>query len=635
MSGPSPRFRRVAGAALLALAALAAASVPAWRAFVGWARDTGRLAAWANSRPERLRITWRRLESPWPGRLEVEGLRVAGRTQRLAWEVTAEQVTASIAPLPLAARELRFTGVRARGVAVHSVRFALAERPGAAERLPAIAGFAGPAPPPPPTPLLPWSFSFHRLEVADFHDLWVDDRRYRGAASARGGFEIRRRALAEVLASRVEFRDVTLAAGAHEVARSLAGVLDFHVLPWHYRGAPAADVVRRFEGALRLSGEVEPDEALAYLFGSWPWLEIETEPSRIEADLHLRRGGFAPGSRLVLSSALETLRFLDFEARGRARLEARVEGGWPGHATVVSTLRLDGWRLGRPGEPPFLVGDGLRVEARADEPEVDRAPRAAGLELDLGEALVPDLRFLNDSIPAASNAAIESGSAKVTGSLRFAAAPTAGEGTITVRAPAFALRLGDEAWSGDVEADLRLSEPAFAPASFALTGSRVVLRDLVAPARAGAPAAGTAPRWWGELSLPEGRIVLARPFRTSGRFAARLADSRPLVALYELHRDLSDWAARLLTVEGVTIGGRYDWRPGRLVLDDLLAPMPHGEVRGQLDLGRAERSGRLLVTWRAFAVGLELAPEGRRLHLMGARAWYAAEGGVPGAAATP
>ena len=505
---------------------------------------------------------------------------------------------------------------------------------GAADRTPVVAGFDQPAPEALPPSRLPWSFSFHDLEVADFHELWVDDRRYRGSASGRGGFELRRRALAEVLVSGLEFHDVTLRAGEHEIARDVTGSLGFRVLPWRYRGASALEVARRFEGDLRLTGQVAPDQALAYLFEPWPWLEVATEPSRIEADLRIHRAGFAPGSRLELTSAVETLRFLGFEARGRATLSARVDGVWPGHASVRSTLRLDGWRLGRPGEPPFLLGDGLRVEAHADQPRVDHAPLAAELALDLGEATLPDLRFLNESIPTAAGVAVENGSARVTGALRFATGAAGGEGSLAVRAPGLALRVGADVWSGNVEADLRLSEPAFAPASFALTGSRVVLRDLVAPARDGAPAAGPSPRWWGELSLPEGRIVLARPFRTSGRFAARLADSRPLVALYELHRDLSDWAARLLTVEGVTIGGRYDWSPGRLALDDLLAPMPHGEVRGRLELGRAERSGRLLATWRAFAVGLELTPAGRRLHLLGARAWYA-EDRAPGAARAP
>ena len=77
-----------------------------------------------------------------------------------------------------------------------------------------------------------------------------------------------------------------------------------------------------------------------------------------------RRATFTPGSRLDLDGAVRALRFLGFEAHGRAALSARIEGRWPGTARLDTTLRLDGWQLGRPEARPLLFGDGLAVDVQ-------------------------------------------------------------------------------------------------------------------------------------------------------------------------------------------------------------------------------------------------------------------------------
>jgi hypothetical protein len=45
-------------------------------------------------------------------------------------------------------------------------------------------------------------------------------------------------------------------------------------------------------------------------------------------------------------------------------------------------------------------------------------------------------------------------------------------------------------------------------------------------------------------------------------------------------------------------------------------------MRATMALERARRVGKLLLTWRRLAVGVELAPDGRHLHLRDVREWY-------------
>ena len=620
MAPASRRTRIALGTLAVLLGAALAGSVPAWRhVFAQWERD-GRLASWANRRADRLRISWHAARSPWPGRLEVDGLRVAGRSDRLAWEITADRATGYLSPLGLLFRELGFTAIRAQGVEIRVSRFAVAAagRPGSGEH-PRIAGFETPAPAPRPGGAHAWSFSFRDLELRSVRELWVDDRHYTGEAEAHGGLEIQRRTTAEVLPSRLSWAHLRLVADGLTVADEVGGEADLRIHPWRYRGAGLAEVAPRVEGRIRLSGRIEPDEVIHYLFGSWPWLTIESRPSRLDATLRVSRGEFGAGSRLRLDSPGGRVRFLGFEARGDGRLEARVNAALGGPARLESRLDLTDWELGRPGEAPVVTGRGLAFVARAEHPRDDGPPHGIDLSLDLGDATVPDLRFLNELIPGAAGVVVESGAATIDGKLRFDTDERSGAGSVHVRSSPIALSAGGRRLAGDVDVQLHLADPTFSPPAFSVDGSRVSFHGGAATS---VPPDPTAKSWWGELSLPSGRIDLSRPFGASGRFDARLADTRPLVALYEMRRDLPGWAERLLTLEGVSATGDFTWSPGRLRIDDALAPLPNGQLRATLDLDRTERTGRLLLVWRRLAVGLELAPDGRHLHLAGAREWY-------------
>ena len=284
----------------------------------------------------------------------------------------------------------------------------------------------------------------------------------------------------------------------------------------------------------------------------------------------MRRATFTPGSRLDLDGAVRALRFLGFEAHGRAALSARIEGRWPGTARLDTTLRLDGWQLGRPEARPLLFGDGLLLGARTGLPRVDRRPEGAELEVDLGSARLPDLTFLDEMIPATAGLRVVGGSARLGGRLRFGVKrgdgrEFEGDGRLNLRADDVALRVGEDRWTGDLTADLHLSDPAFEPVSFALDGSRFLLNDLVVIDHDAGEKETVGRDWWGELCR-RGRIDFSQPAAARGRFTARLADSRPLVALYEMQRDLP--ACDAAADRAGTLSGRFGRMPGRLRLND-------------------------------------------------------------------
>jgi hypothetical protein len=337
----------------------------------------------------------------------------------------------------------------------------------------------------------------------------------------------------------------------------------------------------------------------------------------VELVLVVDRGRLRAGSRLSAALAEPRLAAFGFAARGSAALDARVAGERD-RERLASRLVLSRFTLAREGEAPLFAGAGLAIDAALDAPRLDRPPAAAALTVDLGRGRADDLRFVNELVPASAGVEVERGALELAGALRFAAADRTGAGEIALRGERIQLLVRGQRLAADVALDLRLARPDFAAGSFALDGSKVALTRVSAATSAG----GAVESWWGEGELVSGRVTLRRPFASAGELRARCADTRPVVAFYELKRDLPGWAERALLVENVALAGRYRAAPGRLTLRDVRIPFSHGEARAEADLARARRRARLLLTWRQFDFGVELDGAERDLHFVRARDWF-------------
>lgn len=620
MSGRS-RWLRGVGISLLLLGALFVCATLGWRWAFAAVRDDGRLSEWVNRRPERLRIEWRAVESRWPGRLEVEGLRIAGRTERRLWELTAEHVEGSLAPSPLLRRELRFDRIRARGVVFRATGREERELPaGAMARLPqgerpSISGFPN-LPLPLPSGNAPWSYVFRDARLEQVRQIWIDDRILVGDLSAYVGFELRRRRTATIYPSTLELRGAEARVGGELFAHDLEGRLRVSTSAYEYRGAEIGRVIGAAVAELDLTGDLEADPFVDALLAPWPTLEIDSGAVHLDGRIRLHHGRLAPGTAIDLREPRQRIRFVGFEARGDATLRAEVRGG--AAPTLATTVTLGQWELGRPDEAPLLLGEGLRVTSEARQPAWGARPEPIGLTIDLGSGRLPDLRFLNDYLPPAAETSVESGQATLRGNLRIAGSADDGDGEIAVRAERLRLDARGQRLEGRLEADLRLSRPDLAGRSFSLAETRLSLRDMVAKTSTGDRVSG----WWGEVRLSDAHVSMDRPVRLAGAFRARLADTRPLVAFYEVKRDLPGWAERLLTLEGVSASGAFDWAPGRFELQRSEVPLPRGEIKTRFLLEKEHRLGKLLARWRRLSVGLEIDGAAHRLRLRNASEWY-------------
>ncbi len=623
-SGPSSaKARRWIFGSIAGLICGAALAILGWRWGFERARDSGWLDQFVNRRADRLSVSWQEVESQFPGYLVARGLEIRGRTERRAWLIKLEELRGWFNPLRLARREIAFRNVDTRGLRVTVRSFDPADSDQWLRRLPRgpapdLHGLELAPPRPLPAPKHPWGVHIERVRVEGPTELSMDGLELNGHLEANLGFRRIRREKLEVFPSTFRFRQFEIRGGTTLLAWNLAGQLRLESEPYPYRGAHFGDFLRASSVHLELkSGAGDGATVAQALLSPWPWVTVETGSSQLRGTMIWNRGVLQPPTDLAFSFAALQLRLLGFQVAGEA--ETRMVVVEPS-GTLKTQVRLavPNWHLGRPGGSRLAEGNKLEIQGETGELVWGSQPTPQQITVDLGKAHVPDLTVLNEYLPGATGFSIESGSGQLEGTISIAGSLPQSSGWILVEGRSLRFAIRNDRVHGTLRLELQMSHPTLDPPSFELRGSKIVVSGL----QLHEETVPFEPTWWGELFVEEGRLSLSDPAALSGTFIAKAADTSPLVALYELKRDLPHWLERLLTVRNPTARVRLDWRPGQLQIQDARLVLAEGELRGRLLLQGRTRNGRLLAQWRRLRLGVELENEQRRLRLRDLDRWF-------------
>ena len=100
----------------------------------------------------------------------------------------------------------------------------------------------------------------------------------------------------------------------------------------------------------------------------------------------------------------------------------------------------------------------------------------------------------------------------------------------------------------------------------------------------------------------------------------------PFIGLFETRRNLPRWVERLLTVHDLQAESGFAYADETFTLDEFSMPFKKATIRARVRFGAEHKTGILLVGWRKLGLGLRFDDERRRLKLLRARDWYAAQG---------
>lgn len=262
-----------------------------------------------NRKPERFQAQWAWVMSLYPGHIHASGVAMGGRASAAAWHVQATSAHGRIMLLPLLRRELRFGRIRADDVVLVTDR-------GRRDPAPVATASAGRR--------TPWTLRFDGIETDTLVRLQFDRWRFEGGGEARFGMvKMLGGGTLEVFPSQLRMPSATIRHGDRTVLRAGRIALDF-TLPPH---TPAAVRGRRkvaiADARLSMHGQVPGAVIVEDGDGRLSW-RFDGAPGRLDAELTLREGALAPGSRLRVLAPLHVEAQGQRDRRYRLRVAADV-----------------------------------------------------------------------------------------------------------------------------------------------------------------------------------------------------------------------------------------------------------------------------------------------------------------------
>ena len=545
----------------------------------------------------RTSLDWQGGRSWRPGRIEIEGFRLEGKTPRGRWRLEVDRAELRHQLKPLLGRAFIASVVEARGATFSWTSFdEPIELPPRKER-------SGPG----------WRLAFPNIKIDGVRRLAFDDNEVDAAArpgSASGAFELVIRDKVTVPRFKLAIDDAVIDRENEALARLKEFRLQGQLEPFNPREQRGVAVLRFATADVVLRSEAWNLSSLSNFFRGLP-VRVDGRGA-LDAQLRVEQGVLSPTSQLDVRNARLRIDYLDYQARGTGSL--RLEGDAERqHSTLTATL--DAYKFGHLGEPPHvegelltLVGSGPPLDLADPEPQF----RAA---IHVPDARVPDFAVFDEAIPTGVPLRLRAGEGRMDLQLSLDPQALSVAGRVELKGEALEAEIHGEAVSGRLHLQAELDKGEIDTRRFDLGHVSLDLDQVEATGLSD---------WWARLQIEGGEVTLDRPLRVSGRTAAVLRDATPLAALISDRRRTVAWLHRLLEEKGVRASADLKLRAEDLRLDDIdVASGRRARARGDLLLADDEITGLLLVELGRLAAAAELLPRGERdLKLRGARKWF-------------
>lgn len=562
--------------------------------------------------PDTFRIAFR----AWtlvPGIVHVRDLRVQGQDRYVQWEVTIPSARAKVDLGALASQRLRIE--RGSGADV-AFRLRARREQGAPEamlaHLPEIAGMGAPIRDDARFPLRPrmphpWWLEFDELDF-DVKELWVDEVRYVGSASARGDWKIKPDHAIEVHPARVEFHDGALTHRGAPAAGQVRGVVTASLHAFDPRAVRGASILEFLDADTDLVLSGVPPELLTAMSEV---VALTGPGAEVHLETRVAGGVLQDGSAIRFS--LEDARATVGELDVRGALEAEI-------VAPAGTERLD-WSAAAKGVSvsASAVGRGKLVHAGALSIRTDssgRDLRALTLpqkgSLELSNATVPDVRRWDAFIPTPLELKLEGGKATARLKLAMDFAKGSVSGAFGFSARELKVRQGEREFQGNLDLDLRLRgltrhRVRIDGTSLALTQMRLV---------------GTGGKLWSaRAAVKTGALDLRRRELFKGEVSGSLTNGKPLVKSFLSDLGAPRWTHGL-SPNHVKVRSQVSLGKGLFAFADTSADIGRATLLATGHLSPGDTHAAAHLSMGALKLGVELEGGKPDLKAFASRGWY-------------
>ncbi|MFQ5755797.1 MAG: hypothetical protein ACE5H7_06835 [Acidiferrobacterales bacterium] len=377
------------------------------------------------------------------------------------------------------------------------------------------------------------------------------------------------------------------------------------------------DGLRAVSGSVRVSGQFPGLQFLKTYFRKAPWLDINGA-GQLDADLRVRKGVLAPGSRLTVNANALRADFLDYSVKGAGRVRGRVARKGNNSFSEV-TVSLDDFQQAHADfDQPYIFGTGFSVTGVSTELDLTDPFTDLKVALDLPESDLPHFGVYNAYVPPDSCIFIHQGSGRLRSHFDFDAKTESASGAIVLNAGRVIVQFSNMTMAGDLKVHARLKNGDMKTRTFDMSGTKVEFRN----AYIGTAKIGTDTTWWAEFGVPKGKGSFTTPAQLDARIEMRLRDTRPVVVFLAQKKGIVRWFKNMLTVKD--INGRADLRMNgdAIEVEGIEMTGDQLQVLGNLDIFRNEFAGILYARLQNWQVGFELKQGRKKIKLSKAKPWF-------------
>lgn len=581
-----------------------------------------------NTRPERLRLTY---DVAWmlaPGKVHVRGLSIRQQSMRDQWLLVVDRAVVHIDLWSLVDRRFRITQAQASGA---SFRWRGRADVGTGSPAPGEPTIEGLTNPPDPTPeslyplAQPWRVELENLDIQEVREIWFGEYLFSGDVAVSGSMIVQARTWLEAESVKMTVNDGQLMRGEELLVSAVHGDITFDLVGSEPKEMVGRSLLGAMSGTVALKARVQGLRFLEYYLASAHWFDLRGGEGAIALDLLLEDGTFRSGSQVEVEMANLAARIQTYTVVGDGKVLASVsdEGGLPQTTVRVDLFDVEIREQG--AESPLVKGPEFHLKATTPDVAIDRPFTTLSVELDLPQAQIPDLSLFQAYLPHGLGLAVRSGTGTIQGHMRVSSEQGDCEGEARVNARDMVVSLDTVRMMADVNVVGRVVHGNLGTGEYDISGSSVELRGVKVLSGSDARDGKDDSRdWWAVMTLPQGSVAVGAPTFLKGRLALECRDTVPFVTIFSARSKLPGWVRGLLRarpVKGsawVSIGDHY------MRVSDM--KLTAGKFRVQLELNRGRRTeGKLFAQYGKVSIGMGLAKDKNRIHLMGARKWYNAE----------
>jgi hypothetical protein len=357
-----------------------------------------------------------------------------------------------------------------------------------------------------------------------------------------------------------------------------------------------------------VAGEADPGFANAYLsdVAGLPRLRLEGDPGRLALALEIKGGRVEDGASITYRSPRAGVRFPWFTALGDLELDGASSGGKLAVDVTVSRALLQ-------RETLVVHSDRLTIAATADS-DLRRMPFVDAV-VTLTDARVPDLRALDELMPAGPALRIAQGRGRVDATLVVRSSPPAVHGHVLVRAEQIVLRNRGATIEGRMELRARVRALDLDTGTLDLSGTTLRLDKAVV--RAGAV---TWAGQWLHLQLERCLFDLRGPVLWRTELDVAASNLQPLYALLAANLDIPRALGLFTDSPDAHLVARLELRADRVSVPSLRLTSKHVGLDGVIDVKPTPGAPQQQALWgwavvRLGAVQLGFELEGSKVTL--------------------